>query len=139
MKKIFLVAMPWIFAAFGYKATAQDATKSDKKKEAQVITIRKKGEKDTKLVVEFKDDKVIINGKPLVEFEDDEITVNNKKIMVHEGNGVRIFGDDGDEFAMHFDGFGEDFARGFGGMESGTFLGVTTLNDDAGAKITDVV
>lgn len=139
MKKIIFAAMPWIFAAIGYKATAQDAPKADKKKETQEITIRKKGEKDTKLVLEFKDDKVIINGKPLVEFKDDQITVNNKKIVVREGNRMRVFGDNGDEVVMDFDGFGEDFARGFGGMESGTFLGVTTQNDDAGAKVTDVV
>lgn len=139
MKKIFLAAMPWIFAAIGYKATAQDAPKDDKKKETQVITIRKKGEKDTKVVLEFKNDKVIINGKPIVEFKDDEITVNSKKIMVRDGNNLRFFGDNGDEMVMNWEGFGEDFARGFNGMESGTFLGVTTQNEDGGAKITDVV
>lgn len=143
MKKIIVAAMPWIFAALGYKATAQDAPKADKKKESQEIIIRKKGEKDSKLVLEFKDDKVIINGKPLVEFKDDEITVNNRKIIVREGNGMTLFGDDGQEFKMTWDGFGEgfgeDFARRFGGMESGTFLGVTTTNEGGGAKITEVV
>ncbi|MFT3979386.1 MAG: PDZ domain-containing protein [Ferruginibacter sp.] len=137
MKKIIFAAMPWIFAAMGYKVSAQDTPKEDNKKEVQEIIIRKNGEKDTKLTLEFKNDKVIINGKPLIEFKDDQISVNNKKIIVRDGKSLRVFGDGDDSFSMTFDGFDDKIAHGFA-FGSGAFLGVTTDKDDAGAKISDV-
>lgn len=151
MKKVIIAIMPWIFAAIGYKATAQETKiKEDKKgdkKETQVITIKKSGDKNADLKIEFKNDVVLINGKPLVEFKDDAITINNKKIVIKNGDKYSIMGDDGKAaFEMdlhsfndlHFNDLGDRFARGFAFGGSKTFLGVTTDKDDAGAKITDV-
>lgn len=45
-----------------------------------------KGPKDVKLVIELKDDAVLVNGKPLDEFNDDELAVLKKDIMVMDGN-----------------------------------------------------
>ncbi|RYY71577.1 MAG: PDZ domain-containing protein [Chitinophagaceae bacterium] len=145
MNKIIIATMPWIFAAIGYKATAQETTtqeKKDSKKETQVITIKKTGDKNADLKIEFKDDKVLINGKPLVEFKDESISVNNKKIIVKEGSKWSLMGDDGKaaiEMDMSsFDGLGDRIVRGFAYGGSSSFLGVTTSDDDAGAKITEV-
>ena len=142
MNKVIFALMPWIFAAIGYKATAQDSNKKEDKKETQVITIKKSGDKNADLKVEFKNDAVLINGKPLVEFKDDAITVNNKKIIIKNGDKFSIMGDDGKaalEWDSHeFETMGDRFARGFAFGGSRTVLGVTTAKDDAGAKITEV-
>ena len=88
--------MPWIFAAIGYKAPAQEpTTKKEEKKETNVITIKKSGDKNADLKIEFKGDAVLINGKPLAEFKDDAITINNKKIVVKNGDKWSIMSDDG--------------------------------------------
>lgn len=138
MKKILLIAAVLGFTTSSYTATAQDdkgekGPKGDKdKKESQEIVIRKKGDKDTKIVVEINGDKVTVNGKPLSEFKDDEITINRRNIIVRDGAGRNRYtitpGD--------FDGFsgfwsGDD-------VESRAFLGVTTETVDEGAKITNV-
>jgi serine protease Do len=134
------------FAAFTTTLTAQD-DKGDKlfktekdKKETQEIIIRKKGEKDTKITVEIKGDKITINGKPLNEFKDDEVTVNRRNIIIRDGKG-------GTRFQMRPDDFqGFSFNTEDDG-EPGAFLGVTTnVYSDAddkegthkGAEVTNV-
>jgi serine protease Do len=143
MNKVIIALMPWIFAAIGYKATAQETTKKEEKKETQVITIKKTGDKNTDLKIEFKNDAVFINGKPLVEFKDDAITINNKKIVVRNGDKFSIMGDDGKaalEWDVHqFEGMGDRIVRGFGFGGGRTYLGVSTEKDDAGAKISEVI
>lgn len=146
MNKVIIAVMPWIFAAIGYKATAQETLKKEDKKEdkkeTQVITIKKTGDKDVDLKIEFKNDIVLINGKPLVEFKDDAITVNNKKIIVKNGNKWSVMGDDGKaafEMDMHEFNIGDRFAKGFAFGGSKTVLGVSTAKDDAGAKVEEVV
>ncbi|RYY69367.1 MAG: PDZ domain-containing protein [Chitinophagaceae bacterium] len=141
MNKVFIALMPWIFAAIGYKATAQETNKKGEKKETQVITIKKSGDENKDLKIEFKNDAVLINGKPLVEFKDDAITINNKKIVVKTGDKFSIYGDDGTAFEMdlkELEGMGERMVRSFDFGGSKTFLGVTTGNDEAGAKIMEL-
>lgn len=143
MNKVIFALMPWIFAAIGYKATAQETSnKKEDKKETQVITIKKTGDKNADLKIEFKGETVLINGKPLVEFKDDAITVNNKKIVIKSGDKWSIMGDDGKaaiELDMNnFSTMGDRIARGFAFGGNKTFLGVTTENDEAGAKIMEV-
>jgi serine protease Do len=145
MKKIIFTAAIICFAACSTTLTAQDdkGVKGDKgdkeKKETQEIIIRTKGEKDTKITVEIKGDKVTINGKPLSEFKDDEITINKRYITIRDGKGntryqftprdiegLSLWNDDSDE--------------------SSAFLGVTTgvYNDGSkdtklkGAEITNI-
>lgn len=125
MKKIVFTAALMCFAAFTTTLTAQD-DKGDKlfktekdKTETQEIIIRKKGEKDTKITVEIKGDKITINGKPLNEFKDDEVTVNRRNITIRDGKG-------GTRFQMRPDDFqGFSFSTEDDG-EPGAFLGVTT-------------
>lgn len=125
MKKIVFTAAIMFFAAFTTTLTAQD-DKGDKlfktekdKTETQEIIIRKKGEKDTKITVEIKGEKITINGKPLNEFKDDEVTVNRRNIIIRDGKG-------GTRFQMRPDDFqGFSFNTEDDG-EPGAFLGVTT-------------
>jgi serine protease Do len=147
MKKIVFTAAIMCFAAFTNTAAAQDEKieKTEKKekaekKETQEIIIRKKGEKDTKITVEVKGDKITINGKPLSEFKDDEVTINKRNIIIRDSKG-------GTRFQMNPEDFeGLTFAGG-DNDDSGAFLGVTTTTDNKdgaenskskGAEITNI-
>ena len=142
MKKIVFTAAIMCFAALSSTSIAQDdkGDKGDKgKKETQEIIIRKKGDKDKKIIVEIKGDKVIINGKALSEYIDDEITINKRNIIIMDGKG-------GTRFQMApgdlegFSLFNDD------NDEPSAFLGVTTgvYNDGSGdskpkgAEITNI-
>ncbi len=132
MKKIaFALAVLGLSSvALTSKAQDEDKVKEKKKKESQEIIIRKKGDKDAKITVEINGDKVTINGKPLSEFKDDNVTINRRNITVWDSKGNKTF----------------EFTPGeFNGMswssdndEPHAFLGVTTDEDDAGAKIVEV-
>lgn len=146
MKKFVFTAAILAFAACTTTLTAQEdkldkETKMEKeKKQSQEIIIRKKGEKDTKITVEIKGDKVTINGKPLSEFKDDEITINKRNIIIRDGMGATRFKMAPEDFeGMTF--FNGDHDG------SGAFLGVTTKvinegTDNAkgtgGAEVTNV-
>ncbi len=144
MNKLLYAMIPWLFAAIGYKATAQEVReiivegKEVPKAETREIIVRKKGDKNTSVVIEFKDDKVLINGKPLIEFKDDEISINNRTIVI-KGRGAQTFPDMEKQFKeMEF-----EFER-VEGMHieslygSKTFLGVTTEKNEKGALIENV-
>lgn len=141
MNKIIFAIMPWLFAAIGYKATAQDIPKPpEPPKESQEIIIRKKGEKDATVTIQFKDDKVLINGKPMVEFKDDAITINNRTFKFKQ------IEKDFEGFGRNMEDFGREMELAFGGnhangmmRKSGSFLGVVTEKADAGAEIKEVV
>ena len=152
MKKLLLFAAVIGFVSLSYTAVAQDEKveekeKAEKKelkgkkerKESQEIIIRKKGDKDTKITVEIKGDKVTINGKPISEFKDGDITINKRDIKVWDGHNNFSFSPD--DMDIDFKGpFTGDFST-----KNGAFLGVTTEStnegDDkkeAGAVITEV-
>ncbi|MET0243537.1 MAG: PDZ domain-containing protein, partial [Flavitalea sp.] len=43
------------------------------------IVIRKKAGKDSKVTVEIKDDKILVNGKPIEDFESEDVSVSKRK------------------------------------------------------------
>ncbi len=157
MKKVLLTAVVAGFSALCFTAHAQEdkevimeKAKKDKfatvkdKKETQEIIIRKKGDKDAKITVEIKGDKITVNGKPLSEFKDGDITINKREFKFFDGQHNFAFGP-GDEMEMFFNG---DRMGGFG-VDDGkprAFLGVTTnstIEDGKdvkkdGAEITNV-
>lgn len=134
MKKLLLFATVLGFVALSHTAIAQDEKekKEKEKKGSQEIIIRKKGDKDSKIIVEISGDKVTINGKPLAEFKDDEITINNRKVTVWDRNGVKGFELMPDDFG------GMNSFSWNGNDEPYAFLGVTTDEDDNGAKVIEV-
>jgi len=133
MKRIVFTAAMLGLTALTTTVFAQDekgdkGEKGDKdKKESQEIIIRKKGDKDTKITVEIKGDKVTINGKPLSEFKDDEITVNRRNVTIWNGNRFR-----------NATIAGEPFSYNWNDDNHGAFLGVTTDDAEDGAKITEI-
>ena len=133
MKKIVFTAAVICFAAIATTVSAQDdkVTKKEKK-DVQEIIIRKKGEKDTKIVVEIKGDDITINGKPLSEYKDDEITINRRNMIIRDGHGkTRMTFTPEDLEGLSFWNDNEG---------SGAFLGVTTntTDDDAKEKALDL-
>lgn len=150
MKKVLFTAAVLGFTALGFTAQAQEdkeviIEKSKKdRKETQEIVIRKKGDKDTKITVEIKGDKITVNGKPLAEFKDGDVTINKREFRVFDGQRNFAFGP-GEEMEMLLNG---DHLGSFG-MNDGkprAFLGVTTNSNtedgqepkNNGAEITDV-
>ncbi len=129
-----LLLFPWLLGGFGFKTFAQETPKTEKKSETQEIIIKKKGDKDATLKLEFSDNKVLINGKPLVEFNDDEISINNRKIII---NGKKIE-QNVDDMLRNFDLFSDKDFKGNFNSEPKAFLGVTTMEDNKGAKINAV-
>lgn len=137
MKKVLLTAALIGFSALCFTASAQEdkeviieKAKKDKavaekeRKETQEIIIRKKGDKDTKITVEIKGDKITVNGKPLNEFKDGDITINKREFKFFDGQHNFAFGP-GEEMEMLLNG---DRLGSFG-MDEGkprAFLGVTT-------------
>jgi serine protease Do len=135
MKKLLSVAA---ISLFSLCIWAQD-TKGDKgekgdkgSKDSQEIIIRKKGDKDSKIVVEIKGDKITINGKPLSEFKDDEITINRRNIIVRDRSGRSLYSLSPDVLDGFSGYWNDDHAANH------AFLGVTTEKADGGAKITDI-
>lgn len=134
----------WLIATItGFGAEAQvnkNGTPEADKKETQEIIIRKKGDKDTKVIVEITNNKVMVNGKPLAEFSEDGITINNRKIIVKDGNSMSF--DFGDKLNGRIERNIEEMFSdgGFGNKaeESYTFLGVSTDENKEGAIIQDV-
>lgn len=160
-KQITLGLIGMILAALGgHKAIAQDDVK---KKETQEVIIRKTNDRNSKLVLEFNDGKVTINGKPLVEFSEDGLTVNNRKVIMVDGDRM-TFNFDGQHDAMVFQGekmreqarqwkdqakklrkldkeLSMDFGPGadvWSETKEYTFLGVSTERDEKGVKVTHV-
>jgi serine protease Do len=156
MKKLLLIAAVLGFTAFTVSAQDEKPEQKERKekkeqkerkemkeekerKESQEIIIRKKGDKDTKIVVEIKGDNVTINGKPISEFKDGDITINKRNIQVWDGAHNFSFspGDMDIDFKGPLAGFQ---------VRNGAFLGVTTNGSDGddddkkadGATITDV-
>ncbi len=121
-------------------AQKEEKEKSDKdakeKKEMQQIIITRKGDKDEKVVVEIKGDKVTINGKPLEEYKDKDGDISVKlgklRSMEYLTSIPRVSGtwnfnkDDNTNFRF----FNEDGNR--------AMLGVTTEKVDGGAEINSV-
>jgi serine protease Do len=153
MKQLLFTAVVIVCTTLHFTAAAQDEKveiqerkelkekpEPKEKKETQEIIIRKKGDKDTRITVEIKGDKVTINGKPISEFKDGDITINKRDIKIWDGHNNFSFAPG--DMEMYFNG---PLKGRLNGM-NGAFLGVTssTNNDDAedtksdGAIITNV-
>ena len=131
--KLLLFATVLGFGALSQTAFAQDdKVKEKEKKESQEIIIRKKGDKDTKITVEINGDKVTVNGKPLSEFKDDNVSINKRNVTVWNRNGKTF------DLLSKGDFDGLNSFSWNGNEEPYAFLGVTTDEDDNGAKITDI-
>jgi serine protease Do len=146
MKKT-IIAFAGVLFMTGSTAFAQEdkaAPENKGKKQVDEIVIRKKGDKDANLSIVIKDGKVTINGKPLEEFKDDSIKISTRKTtMLGRSFSLSYPGEYNNEY--NIDGLVQipentlRFWNEDGAPEvKRTFLGVTTAEDDKGAKITKV-
>ena len=113
-------------AAVSAQKEDKEKTKKEKTGSDQII-ITHKGDKDDKIVLEFKDGKVIVNGKPADEFKDDDITVHSNKFLDRRAYTINSDNWNSNDKMMTFD---ED--------ENRAMLGVTTEKADEGAEIQEV-
>lgn len=101
-------------------------------KQYDELIIRKKTDKDSKVVVEIKDGKVLVNGKPMEEFEDENISIRrNPSGRIVIGSQFRT--PQGGAKVFEFDANNQYKILG-----SRAFLGVVTEEAPGGARITSV-
>ncbi|WP_276480515.1 PDZ domain-containing protein [Paraflavitalea pollutisoli] len=112
---------------------AQDGSDKNKSKIKQYdeIIIRKKSDKDGKVVVEIKDGNVTINGKPLDDFEDENLSVRRGRPGV-AGVQVSPFRSNGGGWNFSGD------APNFNELTNAPFLGVATEDSKQGAIVEEV-
>ncbi len=103
------------------------------------IIIRKKTDKDSKVTIEIKGGEIIVNGKPLEDFENEDVSVLRSKTP-------RVFSADarfrslaplttiGRAWNLEQDGDAPALVY----SSNRAFLGVTTEEEDGGAKITGI-
>lgn len=128
-----------ILSAAVIMPAAVDAQKEDKekdkteKKTSDQITVIRKGDKDEKVVIEFKGDKVIVNGKDVEDFKDDNVIIRRNRLR--DLNSLRGF--NVDQGTWNF-GFNDDNMALFGEDNNRAMLGVTTDKEDEGAQIESI-
>lgn len=133
---LFIIAMGFLLPASLY-AQKSDKDKDEKeKKEVKQIIITSKGDKDQKVVIEIKGDKVTVNGKPVDDYKDGDLKVKMNKIKNYEsfermpGGGVFYFNEEGDK--------GGNLFNLSNRSENTAMLGVSTKKADSGAAIQSI-
>lgn len=119
-------------------AMAQDGDSKDKSKlgKNDMLILKPKSDKNTKVIIEINDGEVTVNGKPLSEFKGDDVIINRRKDLApliasgsrFRGTGAQSFNFDDNIALSGMDMFNDNKA----------FLGVTTEKTDGGAKISTV-
>ncbi|MBO9199180.1 MULTISPECIES: PDZ domain-containing protein [Niastella] len=128
-------AIAAVFLLLCQPLAAQDTKDKDKDKDKskmndnEEIIIKRKGDKDTKITIEIKDDEVIVNGKPLDDFDDDNIVIKKGRTLIYGPGHSPFTGAN----SFHFDGSNNLF------LDKSPFLGVITEKaEKGGAEIQDV-
>jgi serine protease Do len=115
----------------------KDKLKTDKLNEGDEIVIKRKGDKDVKITVEIKDNKVFVDGKPVTDFNNDDVIVRKMKVPFYDDGNMTFIAP-----RSPFRSGGWSYS-GDGGLvttddANTAFLGVTWEDFDNGAKITEV-
>ena len=138
MKQVFMkrllvagIALLTVPSVFAQKEKEKESKDKIEKKDVQTIVITRTGDKDDKVVVEVKGDKVTVNGKDVKDYKDGDVKVHSyTNSGTYRINGTRS----GDNFVWNngngFSIFTED--------ENRAMLGVTTEGNDKGAEIESV-
>ena len=83
------------FIVTGSFAQAPKKTKQYSKHSDDVLIIRQKVDKDSKITIEMKGGDVLVNGKPISEFKDDNIIISKRKELTGPFGEVGIVRGDG--------------------------------------------
>jgi serine protease Do len=112
----------------------KEEKKTDKEKtEVQQIIVTRKSDKDEKIVIEVKGDKVTVNGKPIEEFKDKNGDINVKVNRMKDWESLVFNRTPGSGWTVDdktYQLFGED--------ENKAMLGVTTTKADEGVQIQSI-
>ena len=113
------------------KDTKEKSSKSKSGSGDEIIIRRKSGD-NAKIIVEIKDGEVLVNGKPIEDFDDDNVAVIKRRTprmaVTTPSSQFRTYG-------LNHSGEGDGWVTSGG---NAAFLGVSTDEDDGGAKITNV-
>jgi serine protease Do len=133
-----LAGLAALLLVLNQPVVAQDDKSGDKSKnkikQYDEIIIRKKSDKDGKVVVEIKDGEVTINGKPLSDFEDDNVSVRKGRSGSGAGS-YSPFRSNGGTYSFNGDNLNFDNILK---ENNRAFLGVSTDDSKEGAKIEEV-
>lgn len=94
--KKYLMAGSLFLAGFTVALAQNKTKKNDKLDEDEQLIIKWKGDaearakKNIKLVIEIKDDQVLVNGKPVEDFNNEDLAVLKKNIMVFDGDHFKM-------------------------------------------------
>lgn len=113
---------------------AQDRENSKENQDFDEVIIRKKSDKDSKLTIEIKGNKVTVNGKPVEDFENENVAVILRRIprlnMPPANSRFKNF----EEKELENEG-----EQGWSQAQPNkALLGVTTEPDEKGAKVMEV-
>ncbi len=115
-------------------------TKKEKMNEYEEIIIKRKGDKDGKVIIEIKDGEVKVNGKTIDDYDDENISVRRRSTprIAIAGSPSRFRSADafGHGGSWNYSGDGEYDVVFSNGNKA--FLGVSSEEDDDGAKIISV-
>jgi serine protease Do len=98
------------------------------------VIIKKKSDKDTKVIVEIKDGQVFVNGKAVEDFDDDNVSVRKRRITVRDGRSLALRGVAASPFRSSTWNFDND-NWAMAGNSNKAMLGVSTEKDEEGVKI----
>jgi len=141
--KQYILKLSGVALLLGLTATGAFAQQDDgdKKKveKSDIIVVRPKDGKDTKVTIEVKDGEVKVNGKPLSEFKDDDVTVTRRKSL----DAITVTGMPSSRFRNGAWSYSSDDLINGGGMMGGeekAFLGVTSERpgEGSGARLQSI-
>lgn len=115
----------------GTTATSPRSTGSDE------IIIRKKGDKDSKVTIEFKDGQITVNGKPVSEYDDDNVSVSRRRSVTITRPATPASPFRGGTYNFDYNQNGGQ-SYSYSSSSNKALLGVMTEKVDEGAKITSV-
>jgi serine protease Do len=131
MKRLFIAGIALLTVPSVFAQKEKEYKEKSDKKEVQTIVITRSGDKEDKVTVEVKGDKVTVNGKDVKDYKDGDV-----KVRSYSGShGMAMNGPAGAQSFVWKDGnamslFSED--------ENRAMLGVTTEGNDKGAEIESV-
>jgi serine protease Do len=134
MKKLFLSALA-VLSLYSFTAVAQDSDDKNDKKKAKIrtnggdeIVIKRVEGKDAKVVIEIRDNEILVNGKPIDEYKGNDVTVQRRSPSYNIYTPSSPFRGNGGTWSYDSELFNEE----------GAFLGVSTEASDNGARVITV-
>ena len=127
---------------FSYTSQAQQTVTGTTTSGTDEIVIKKKGDKDSKVTVEFKDGQITVNGKSLTDYDSDDISVSRRRSLNIARKAIPASPFRGGTY--NFDYNQDQRAYRDGQVYTSTttsnkaLLGVLTEKDENGAKVTSV-